>query len=132
MCVREALQHRIAPRWFKQFQERPEGFVQDRIGVADIKIQRVERATKRKLRLIIQGAAPVTLESLGERPAQDVAQRVKVEMKVERHAVIQTEVIVVDRALMHERDAEPKRLFLLSPDKKANASRHSAAEFAEV
>src|SRR6476619_7403220 len=130
--VGKTLQDRVVPGWLEQLEEGAKDFVQKWIGVSDVEVERIERATKMELGLIIQRAAPVTFEPLGERPAEDVAQGVKVEMKIERHAVIQAEVIVVDRALMHERDAERNRLSLLSPDKKTDAIRHSTAEFAEI
>src|SRR3954465_15585314 len=119
--VSKTLQNRIVPGWFKHLQERPEHFVNLWICVRDIGVRRMERAAEMELRLIIQRTAAVTFEALGERPAQDVAQGMKIEMKIERHAVIQAEIIVVDRALMHERHAERNRLSVLAPDKKLDA-----------
>src|SRR5438477_400323 len=126
--VSEMLQYRIVPGRFEELQDGAKDFVQDRIGMPDVEIERIEVATKTEFRLIIQRAAPVTFETLFQRPSQNIAQCVKVEMEIERHPIIEADVIVVDRPVMDERDAEGNRLSVLSPDKEARAIRHASAE----
>src|SRR5205085_86908 len=121
-------QHRIVPGRFEELQERPKYFVQDWIRVADVEIEREQGATKMEFRLIIERAASVVRQPVSERPAQDVAEGVEIKMKIERHAIIQAEIVVVDRAVMQERHAEGDCLFILLPDKKPDALGHPPAK----
>src|SRR5205085_3066147 len=87
--VGKTLQHGIVPGRLEQFQEGPEDSVQRRVAVPDVEIERIEGAAKVELRLVVQRAAAVTLQPLGKRPAQHVAQRVNIELEIESHAGIE-------------------------------------------
>src|SRR4051812_11776196 len=84
-CVSKTRQHRIVPGRLEELQDRPKDLVQDRIGVPDVEVERKQGATEMQFRLIIQRAAPVPCQSFRQRPAQDVAERLEIKMKIERH-----------------------------------------------
>src|SRR5436189_6089901 len=131
-CVPEFLQDRIVPGRFEKSQRAPEDLVQERRRVQHVKIEREQVATQMELRLVVERAAPIALEALLDRPGEDVAQRVEIEMKIERDAVIEAEVVVIDDAVVHQGDAERHRLSVLAPDKKPRPIRHSLSETAEI
>src|SRR5438477_11638883 len=128
VCVSKTLQHRIVSCRFEQLQDRSKDLVQKRICVAHVQIERKQITPEMQLRLIVQRAAPVTLQTLAKRPAEDVAQGMKIKMEIEGDCVIKPEVIVIDRALMHECNTEGNRFSVLPPDEEAGAIRHPLAE----
>src|SRR3954469_2795952 len=117
-CVSKTWQHRIVPGRLEELQDRPKDLVQNRIGVPDVKVERKQGATEMEFRLIIQRAAPVPRQSFLQRPAQDVTEGLEIKMKIERHAIIQAEIVVVEDAVMQQRHAERDRPLVLAPDEK--------------
>src|SRR4051794_16208056 len=85
-----------------------------------------------QLRMIIERAAPIPSQPLLERPGYHIAERQEVKVQIESHAVIETEIVVVDRPVMHQRHAERNCLSRLPPDEKASAFRHPAAQLRQV
>src|SRR5205085_5568239 len=124
--VSKTLQDRIVPGRLEKFQSGPEDWIQPRRSVLHVKIERIEIAAEVKFWMIIQRAAPITLQTLRERPADDVAEGVEIQMEVQRDAVVEAEVIVIDGSVVHQGDAKGNRLSVLSPEKKAGAVRHAS------
>ena len=67
-----------------------------------------------------------------DRPGQDVAERVKVEMKIECRTVIEAETIIVEHAVVDDAETKGDEAAVLPPEEKANAIRHSLANRAEI
>src|SRR5438876_5477682 len=132
VSVSKAFEHRIVPGWFEKFHGLPEERIEPGRGMQHVKVERKQSAAEMQLRTVIQRAAPVALETLRERPADDVAQRVEIKMEVERHPVIEPEVVVIDGAVVHWRDAEGDGLSILPPDKKPGPFRHALTQAAQV
>src|SRR5438876_11153719 len=103
VSVSKAFEHRIVPGWFEKFHGLPEERFEPGRGMQHVKVERKQSAAEMQLRTVIQRAAPIALETLRERPAGDVAQRAAIKMAVERHAVIDTEVVVIGGAAVHQR-----------------------------
>src|SRR4051794_23814967 len=98
----------------------------------DVKVQRKQRTTEMQFRLIIQGAAPIPFQALPQRPAKDIAEGGEIEMKVERHGVVEAEIVVVDSAVVHQRYAKGDRLPALSPDEESDPVGHALPERGKV
>src|SRR5574337_40049 len=85
-----------------------------------------------EFRIIIQRAAAIFIESLFHRPGENVSQRIKVKMKVQRNLVIQPEALVVKRSAVDQTTAECNHPAFLTPDKKSSLLRHGPAQLAKI
>ena len=59
-----------------------------------------------QLRLVVERVAVVVLQTLFQRPGNDVAQRVKIKMQVERDAVVQSNAFVINFVVADEAKAK--------------------------
>src|ERR1700730_18671870 len=85
-----------------------------------------------QLRVIIQRAANVFSQPLFHCPGEHVAQRVEIEMQVERDVVIEAETLIVNLSTVHETTTERDDLALLSPDEKSHTVGHLLAQAAKI
>src|SRR5438132_6427515 len=97
-----------------------------------VKIERCEIATKMQLRIVIERAATIKGQVIIDGPAQNVAQRVKIKVEIERDRIVQAEIFVVDRAIVHHANAEGDDAMIESPDEKADAFRHELAQLGKI
>src|SRR6266480_3859737 len=97
-----------------------------------VKIERCEIATEMQLRIIIERAATIEGQAIVDGPAQDVAQRVKIKVEIERNRIVQAEIFVVDRTVVHHANAESDDATIESPDEKADAFRHELAQLGKI
>jgi hypothetical protein len=51
--VPETFQHRIVPGWFEELQHWREDFIQERVGVPDVEIERKQVASEMELWLVV-------------------------------------------------------------------------------
>src|ERR1700704_5181813 len=117
--VWEPAQHWIVAGRFKIFHRAPKDWIEEARSVPHVQIERHQLATKMELRVVVQGIAAVIFQSLLERPGNDVAQSIKVEMQIERDGIVQADALVINRSIMHQAKTERDDLALLAPDKKA-------------
>src|SRR6476646_1041175 len=82
VCVRESVQDRVVSRWSEKLDCTRKNRIHPAGSVSDVKIQRKQNATEMQFWIIVQGTAEVTFETLGERPCDDIAQRIEVEMEI--------------------------------------------------
>src|ERR1700682_5137970 len=101
-------------------------------GVHDVKIERHQFAAKMQLWIVIQRAADVLIEALLYRPSQNVTQRVKVKMQVQRYLVIQTKTLVVKLAVVHQAATKRDNLAFQAPNEKLDAVWHALAQASKV
>src|SRR5258706_1202830 len=118
--VGETLQYRIAARRLEPRQDPLHEEVDERRGVPHVEIERRELATEVQLRIVIEGAADIPLQPARHAPRQEVAQRMKVQVQVECDAVVEAEVLVVERVAVHHAEAEGDGLPCLAPDEEAH------------
>src|SRR5438270_1207444 len=97
-----------------------------------VKIERREIATKMQLRVVIERAAAIKGQAIIDGPAQNVAQRVKIKVEIERDRIVQTEIFVINRTIVHHANAEGDDAAVESPDKKTHALRHVLAELGKI
>src|SRR5690242_21896871 len=126
--VGEFRQHGIWSRRFKQLHHATENWIQQGLSVSDVEIERCQIATEVQLRIVVERAAAVKRQVVIDCPAENVAQCVKIEMQVERDGIVETEIFVVDRAVVHHANAESNDAPIESPDKKADPFRHELTE----
>src|SRR5206468_5932745 len=72
------------------------------------------------------------LQTLFQRPGDDVAQRVKIKMQVERDTVVQSNAFVVNLVVADEAKAECHDPAQLAPDEKARSFRHPLPDCAKI
>src|SRR4030095_2488313 len=94
--VRKPLQNRIVTRRAEIFDETAKNRVEQRICVHDVEIERHKLTIQMQLRLVVERVAVVVLQTLFQRPGNDVAQRVKIKMQVERDTVVQSNAFVIN------------------------------------
>src|SRR6267378_6873797 len=94
----------------------------------DVKIQRREITAEMQLRIIIKRAATIGRQPLLDRPSENVADGIKIEMQVQRDPVIEPEIFIVDGAVVDQANAEGNNTPIDSPDKKTSALRHHPPE----
>src|ERR1700704_4459083 len=98
--VWEPAQHRIVTGRFEIFHRAPKYWIEEARSVAHVQIERHQLATEMQLRIVVQGIAAVIFQSLLERPGDDVAQSVKIEMQIERDGIIQADAFIINRVVM--------------------------------
>src|SRR5947208_8666081 len=80
--------------------------INQRICVHDVQIERRKLAIQMQFGLVVERIAVVVIQTLFQRPRDDVAQRVKIKMEVERDAVVQSNAFVINFVLADEAKAE--------------------------
>src|SRR5438477_7242396 len=125
-------QHWVVPRRFKQLHHTTENRIQQGLSMSDVEIERSQIAPEMELRIVVERAAAIKGQAVIDRPAQNVAQGVKIKMQIERDGIIQTEIFIVDRAVVHHTNAESNDAPIEPPDKKADSFRHELAELCQV
>src|SRR5581483_6332588 len=128
----KALQNRVMPCRSKIFDKAAKDRVEQRTGMPDVEVQRRQLAIQMELRLVIERIAVVIFQSLLERPRNDVAQRVEIEVQIQSHAVVQPDAFIVNRVTAHQAKAEGDDFSLLPPDEEARPIRHALARGAEI
>ena len=98
----------------------------------DVQVEANQLAIQVQLRLIIKRVAVVVFKPLLQRPRNDVAQRVEIEVQIERNLVIKPDAFVINSVAAHKAKTERDDLVVLSPDKKSGALRHLLANCAEI
>jgi hypothetical protein len=114
------------------FNETAKDRIEQRACVHDVQIERHKLAIQMQFRLIVQGVAVVILQTLFQRPGEDVAQRVKIKMQVERDAVVQSNAFVINFVVADESKAECHDPAQLAPDEKARSFRHPLSDCAKI
>src|SRR6476619_6542776 len=130
--VGEFWQHGIVSRRLKQLHHATENWIQQGLSVSNVEIERCQIAAEMQLRIIIERAAAIEGQAVINRPAQNVAQGVKIEMQIERDGIVQAEIFVVDRAVVHHANAESNNASIESPDKKVDTFRHELTELCQI
>src|SRR5436190_15219229 len=97
-----------------------------------VKIERCEIATEMQLRIVIERATTIKGQAIIDGPAQDVAERVKIKVEIERDRVVQAEVFVINRTIVHHANAEGDDAAIESPDEKTHPFRHKLAERGKI
>src|SRR5438067_13891711 len=97
-----------------------------------VKIERREITAKVQLRVVIEGAATIEGQPILDGPRQNVPQRVKIKVEIERNGIDQAEIFVVDRTIVYHADDEGNDTAIESPDEKAHPFRHELAEFRKI
>src|SRR5437867_12705206 len=97
-----------------------------------VKIERCEIATGMQLRSVIERAATIRGRVSIDGPAQDVAQRVKIKVKIERDRIVRAEIFVISRTSVHPANAEGDDVAIESPDEKTHPFRHVLAELGKI
>src|SRR5215203_3896114 len=85
-----------------------------------------------QLRFVIERAAQIPIDTVLNRPADEVAEAQEIKMQIERDAVIEPKVVVVDHAVVHECKTERDDSAVQAPKEKVRAFWHPAPELAEV
>src|SRR5437660_11789878 len=89
-----------------------------------VKIERREITTKMQLRVVIERAATIEGQPILDRPPQNVPQRVKIKVEIERNGIVQAEIFVVDRTIVDHANAEADDAAIESADEKAHSFVH--------
>src|SRR5438046_9345162 len=98
----------------------------------DVKRERCAIASEMQLRSVSERAATIKGQVIIDGPAQDVAQRVKIKVKIERHRIVQAEIFVINRTSVHHANAEGDDVAIESPDEKTHPFRHVLAELGKI
>src|SRR3954447_21097861 len=98
----------------------------------DVKIKRHKVAAEMKFRIVVQRAAVIILQPLFERPADDVAQGVKIKMQIVGNGIIEAEIVVVNRVAMHHAQAEGDCTSMLTPDEETRPFRHRFSQLTKI
>src|SRR5204863_685065 len=97
-----------------------------------VKIERCEIATEMQLRIVIERATTIKSQAIIDGPGQDVAERVKIKVEIERDRIVQAEIFVINRTIVYHANAERDDAAIESPDKKAHPFRHDLAELGKI
>src|SRR6266480_2992760 len=97
-----------------------------------VKIERCEIATEMQLRIVIERATTIKGQAIIDGPAQDVAERVKIKVEIERDRIVQAEVFVINRTIVYHANAERDDAAIESPDEKTHPFRHELAELGKI
>src|ERR1700730_18025744 len=81
--------------------------------------------------IIIERAAAIILQLLTDRPGDHVAQRIKIEMKIECHIVIKPETFVINGVVTNQAKTEGDDSARFAPNEKACSLRHRLSDSAE-
>src|SRR5215813_3218311 len=130
--VRKPLQNRILTSGAEIFNQAAKDRLEQRICVHHVQIERHELAIQMQLRFVVKRIAIVVLQTLSQRPGDDVAQRVEIKMQVERDAVVQSNAFVVNLVVADETKAECDDIAQLSPNKEARSIRHPLSYCAKI
>src|SRR5881398_1165724 len=130
--VGEFGQHGIVSRRFKQLHHATENWIQQGLGMSDVEIERCQIATEMQLRIVVERAAAIEGQAVIDGPAENVTQGVKIQMQIERDGIVEAEIFVVDRAVVHHANAESNDALIEPPDKKADTFRHELTELCQV
>src|SRR4029450_4162493 len=130
--VRKPPQDGVLTRRTEIFNRAPEYRIEKRICVHHVEVERDQFAIEMQLRLIIKRVAVVILQSLLQRPSDDVAQRVEIEVQIEGDAVIEPHAFGVNRVVADEGKTEGDNFPRLPPDEEARPFWHLLAESAEI
>src|SRR5579885_50912 len=85
-----------------------------------------------EFRIVIQRTAPKPPVAVGNAPADDIAEEVIVEAKIQRDAVIEPDIFGIDRIAVRHASREGDDLPAQTPQKKIDLVAHALAEFAEI
>src|SRR5205814_8702350 len=116
--VRKLLQDWVVARRPEVFEHSTKNRIQEWIRMRDVQIERHQLAIQMQLRLIIERVAVIIFQPLLQRPRDDVAQRVKVKVQIERDTIIEPDAFVIERIPADETETKRNDLAVLSPDKK--------------
>src|SRR5204863_7580175 len=105
---------------------------QRRLAMPHVKIGRDEIASKMQLRVVIERAATIDGQPILDGPPQNDTQRVKIKVEIERNGIVEAEIFVVDRTIVHTANAEGDDVAIESPDEKTRAFGHELAEFCKI
>src|SRR4029077_10422159 len=106
--------------------------IEQRICVPDVQIERYELAIQMQFGFVVQRIAIVVLQNLFQRPGDDVAQRVKIKMQVERDVLVHSNAFVINVVVADEAKAESDNLSQLAPNKEARPIRHPLSDCAKI
>src|SRR4029434_1969560 len=132
ISVRKPQQYRVLTRRPEIFNRAPEYRIEKRICVHHVEVERDQFAIEMQLRLIIKRVAVIILQSLLQRPSDDVAQRVEIEVQIEGDAVIEPHAFVVNRVVTDQAQTECDNFAALAPDKETRPIRHLLRESAKI
>ena len=90
----------------------------------DVQVEGHELTAEVQLGSVIQWVAVVVFQSLLQRPRDNVAQRVEIQVQIERDAVIEPDAFIVDRVVTHQAKTECYDFATLPPDEEARSIRH--------
>ena len=130
--VRKLTQHGIVASRLEELEKAAENWIQHRLCVRNIKIERNEIATEMELGIVVKRTAAIILQSMFERPFNDVAQSIKIEVKIVGNTIIETKIVIVNRAFVNHANAEGDDFCLLSPNEKPGPFRHSLTKAAKI
>ena len=99
--------------------------------MSDVQVERSKLAAEMQFRVVIKGAAAIKPNTIIDRPGQNVPQGIEIKMQIERHAVIESKIFVVNCVAAHHGNAEGDDYVLDPPDEKARALGHALAERAK-
>ena len=98
----------------------------------DVQVERHELAAQVQLGSIIQWIAVIIFQSLLDRPRDDVAQRVEIEVQIERDAIIKPDAFIIDRIVTDQAKTERNNFSVLPPDKEARPFRHPLTDRTKI
>src|SRR4029450_18555 len=107
----------------KIFNRAAEYRIEKRICVHHVEVERDQFAIEMQLRLIIKRVAVVILQSLLQRPSDDVAQRVEIEVQIEGDAVIEPHAFGVNRVVTDQAKTECDNFAVLAPTEETRRTR---------
>jgi hypothetical protein len=125
-------QERIVARWSEVLDYPAEDRIQERARMHDVQVERHELAAQVQLGSIIQWVAVIIFQSLLDRPSDDVAQRVEIEVQIERDAIIKPDAFIIDRIVTDQAKTKCDNFTLLSPDKETRPFRHSLSDRTKI
>src|SRR3984957_14757018 len=105
----------------------PKDRIEKPAGVHHVKIERHQFAAEMQLGIVVQRPAAILIEPVFHSPPQNVSERVKVEMKLERDAIIEPQTFVINFIVVNQTAAERHDAPFLPPNKEPHALRHGLA-----
>src|SRR5580704_10672244 len=97
VVISEHLQRLVVARRLDPRKNSAKDCVADRRRVPHVKIDWIELIPQVELGIVVQGAAMKSFVAARDPPADQIAERVMVQMQVERDLIIQAEILPMDR-----------------------------------
>src|SRR5438270_6200594 len=111
-------------RWFEIFQRELKNRIQKRARVQHVEIERRKLMPEMQFRIVVERTAHVIAQLFLNCPADHVAHRVKIKVKIERNIVIEPETLIVNRVATNQTKTEGDDSVVDSPNESARAFRH--------